>query len=187
MPLTKRRSRSALKRRNSNARLGPGARRLRRYLKCTESGSRADGACQRHYSNLSLLGWPLRSRSRVAKGRMVSCRIATDARLGALSCSTARLLYVTMITQGDALGRLRGASAFVRQAMLPNEVDVTDHDVAGWLEEMVGQKLIDWYEVDGEQYIQLLGWSTYGSLCQQRLDRAKHSDFPDPDQPPDPE
>jgi len=68
----------------------------------------------------------------------------------------------------------------VRQALIPNELGATDEDVERWLVEMVEQKLINWYEADGGCYIQLVGWTTHNSLCQQRLDRAKQSDFPDP-------
>ena len=62
----------------------------------------------------------------MAKGRLVSSRIVTDHRLAALSCATARLLYVSMVTQADALGRLRGEPPHVRQAMVPNEPGVAD-------------------------------------------------------------
>jgi hypothetical protein len=118
----------------------------------------------------------------MASGRMVSSRVATDARLAALSCPAARLLYITMITQADAKGRLRGEPAYIRQVALQNE-RVTDAQVARWLSEMVSQKLISWYEVDGSRYIELVGWREHKSLCQQRLDRATHSDYPDPGQP----
>jgi hypothetical protein len=111
----------------------------------------------------------------VARGRMLSSKISTDAKVRDLPCATARLLFTWMIAHADSCGRLRAEPALVRSQVLPHEQDVTAKDVASWLEAMASLGLIELYEVDGGRYLHFIAWSKH-----QRLDRQKHSDLPPP-------
>jgi hypothetical protein len=105
---------------------------------------------------------------------MVSSSISTDARVRALPCAQARLLFTWALTHADNLGRMRAEPGFVRAVVLPHE-DATDADVEGWLANMARLGLVELYEADGGRFLQFRAWAKH-----QRLARMKRSDLPPP-------
>src|SRR5262245_46032032 len=85
----------------------------------------------------------------MARARMLSKTISTDTKVRELPSAAARLLFTWMIAHADNLGRMRAEAGFVRAAVIPHELGVTDADVEKWLRVMAEIGLIEVYEIDG--------------------------------------
>ena len=109
--------------------------------------------------------------------RMVHSTVWASGQIAKLS-REARLLYIGLITLGDDDGRLKGAPALVRSQIYPYDDDVKVADVAKWLSEIEGQKLIVSYEVEGQPYFFHPKWESYQHI---REDRRKDSNIPAPE------
>lgn len=105
---------------------------------------------------------------------MLSHTISTCEAVSLLSSDTVRLFFTWMIAHGDNCGRMRADPAWVRQTVFPRQA-ATDHQVAVWLEELDHYGLIRLYEVGGRMFLHFPAWGNF-----QRLDRMKHSDYPEP-------
>jgi len=110
----------------------------------------------------------------MARARMVSSRISTDARVRELASPIAKLLFTWLIPHADNRGRLRAEPGLVRNQVIPHET-ASDADVACWLRQMHELGLIVLYEADGGHFLELTAWRKH-----QRLDRMQRSDLPDP-------
>jgi hypothetical protein len=111
----------------------------------------------------------------MARARMLSKTISTDARVRELPCPGARLLFTWMIAHADNCGRMRAEAAYVRATVVPHEQGVTDENVEQWLLKISDLGLIDLYTRDGGRYLEFRAWAKH-----QRLDRMKKSDLPPP-------
>ena len=90
----------------------------------------------------------------MADRRMISKSISVSEKVNSMSLF-ARLLYTWMIPHSDDFGRLPGSPMKVKALVVPM-AEQTKDDVEQAIREMVEQKLIDWYEVDGKLYMRLM-------------------------------
>lgn len=84
----------------------------------------------------------------------------------------ARLLFILLWTASDDAGRLRGNSRMLASRLLPYDEDAPSL-IDGWLAELVREKSIVIYKVDGQTYIQIRNW-----LIHQKIDKPSKSKIP---------
>ncbi|EHQ88251.1 hypothetical protein [Desulfosporosinus youngiae] len=114
--------------------------------------------------------------SRNAKGRMIYWKISYCKQLA--RCSTfSKLLFTWLIPNTDDLGRMEGDPEVIKGMIFPYEEKVSVKQIRESLEELAFEKLILWYLVDDNMYIQFPNFSIYQNL---RKDRQYKSDYPDP-------
>lgn len=93
-------------------------------------------------------------------------------------CSTfSKLLFTWLIPNTDDLGRMEGDPEVIKGMVFPYEEKITVKQIRESLEELASVKLIIWYLVDDNRYIQFPSFATYQTL---RKDREYKSDYPDP-------
>src|SRR5690606_15955807 len=112
----------------------------------------------------------------MAERRMISKSISISERVNSMSLF-ARLLYTWMIPHTDDFGRMTGSPMKVKALVVPM-ADETKEDVERALTEMVEQDLIDWYVVDGKQYIQIKNFDKH----QTGLHKRTKSQYPAPEE-----
>jgi len=112
----------------------------------------------------------------MANRRMLSKTISTSIKVARLKTTEAKLMFSWMIPHCDDDGRMQGYSLYVKGIVFPM-IDCTIEDVESWLSDMVNNKLIEWYDVDGEKYIQINKWLDFQEI---RSDRKKDSKYPRP-------
>lgn len=110
----------------------------------------------------------------MAERRMVSKVISISEKVNSLSLF-GRLLYTWMIPHTDDFGRMPGSPAKVRALVVPMG-DETIRDVEEALTDMATRDLIQWYEVDGDRYIQIVNFDDH----QQGLHKRTKSKYPEP-------
>ena len=86
----------------------------------------------------------------------------------------ARLLFIQIWTVVDDLGRPRAASRMLASLLYPYDSDAGEL-MEGWLQELEAENLIQRYEVDGSQYLEVVKW-----LKHQKIDHPSKSRLPDP-------
>jgi len=85
--------------------------------------------------------------------------------------------FVLAITVADDQGRLDGDPALLRADLFPRRRDVSDEQIAGWLDELVAEGCLHRYEgEDGYAYLHFPAWSEY-----QRLRKPGEDRRPDPE------
>ena len=114
----------------------------------------------------------------MAKGRMINNAIAFDAKIHRLSCDTSRLAFTWLITFADVDGRTYGDPAIVRSMVFPRRTDVTAEDVEKYIIEWQKEGLIEWYERDGDTWIQFPNFDK--NQAGLRKDREAPSAIPAP-------
>lgn len=105
---------------------------------------------------------------------MISKVISISEKVNGLSLF-GRLLYTWMIPHTDDFGRMTGSPAKVRALVVPMGEE-TISEVEQALREMSNRGLIQWYEVDGERFVQIINFDEH----QQGLHKRTKSKFPDP-------
>lgn len=115
----------------------------------------------------------------MANRRMLSKSISTSLKLARLKTTEAKLLFTWLIPHCDDDGRTQGEPLVVKGLVIPL-LDCTINDINAWLSDLHEQKLIFWYEIDSEKYIQINKWLDHQDI---RKDRYKSSLYPPP--PPD--
>ena len=86
----------------------------------------------------------------------------------------ARLLFVMLWTLCDDVGRTRASPRMLASLLFPYDDDaqsLTD----GWLTELEREKCVQRYQIDGNNYIQVLNWTKH-----QHIDRPSKPKFPAP-------
>ena len=111
----------------------------------------------------------------MAERRMISKSISISERVNSMSLF-ARLLFTWMIPHTDDFGRMPGSPMKVKALVVPM-ADETKEDVERALTEMVEQDLIDWYVVDGKQYVQIKNFDKH----QTGLHKRTKSQYPAPE------
>lgn len=112
--------------------------------------------------------------------RIVAESICTSEQIDALTLG-AEVFWYRLLVQCDDFGRYDARPAILRSRCFPlRTARVSDRDVAGWLDELVGQDLVRVYEHDGRPYLVVVKWDGY----QRR--RASSSRWPDPPDDPSP-
>lgn len=115
--------------------------------------------------------------SRNSKARMVYWKISYCKQL--VKCSLfAQLLFTWTIPNTDDLGRMEGDPEIIKGMMFPYHNNVSVKQIKEALQELADQKLITWYKVDENLYIELPNFAKYQKL---RADRGYKSDYPPSD------
>ncbi len=96
-----------------------------------------------------------------------------DEKVGKIS-RDARLLFVVLITMADDEGRFRSLPSAVLGHGYPYDPDAA-RKLTRWMSELVEQRLVVIYEIDGVQYGWLPGWKAH-----QRINKASGSVLPAP-------
>lgn len=109
---------------------------------------------------------------------MIYQKIWASVQFGKLS-NNAKLLYLGLITLADDEGRLNGNPAYLRGQVFPYEESLSVQKVKDFIDEIVEQKLIVLYEVEGTEYIKHPNWTRYQKL---RKDRFATSELPNDNQ-----
>lgn len=117
----------------------------------------------------------------MAERRMISKVISISEKVNSLSLF-GRLLYTWMIPHADDFGRLPGSPAKIRALVVPMG-DETIKDVEATLHDMATRELINWYEVEGEKYIEISSFDDH----QSGLHKRTKSKFPEPSEAKPPE
>lgn len=110
----------------------------------------------------------------MAERRMVSKVISISEKVNSLSLF-GRLLYTWMIPHTDDFGRMPGSPAKVKALVVPM-ADETRKDVEEALSAMDQVGVIQWYEVNGEKYVQITNFDEH----QSGLNRRTASKIPPP-------
>ncbi len=84
----------------------------------------------------------------------------------------ARLMFIGLWGLADDHGRLRANAALIRGQLFPYD---DEHDVAGWLAELVEAGLVQVYQVDGCSYAAIPGFAEH-----QKIDKRWDSKLPAP-------
>lgn len=93
-----------------------------------------------------------------------------------LNDNLSRLLYLLLIPHSDDFGRLSGDPYDIKALILPMMEDVTPTLVQETLVKLHNVELINWYEIRGERYIQIVNFDDH----QQGLHKRTKSKFPEP-------
>ena len=105
--------------------------------------------------------------------RIVRDGILTSERVNSLSLE-AELFYRRVMSIVDDYGRFDGRASIIRAQCYPLRIaEVSEQDVAGWLNEVINANLVLRYECDAKPFIELTDF-------RQRT-RAKASKWPTPD------
>jgi len=88
----------------------------------------------------------------------------------------ARLLFILLWTVADDAGRLRGNSRMLASLLFPYDDDAR-RLIDKWIEELVHEKSIVVYQVDGHTYVQICNW-----LIHQKIDKPSASKIPPPEE-----
>jgi len=84
------------------------------------------------------------------------------------------LVYTWLLPWADDDGRLLGDPLYILANIIPNEgLSITE--IEKILIELDKVRLIEWYQVDGEKFIQVYGWEEHQRI---RKDRYKPSIYP---------
>lgn len=112
----------------------------------------------------------------MARIRSIKPEFWGDRKLARLASRDARLLYVGLWNQADEHARLQGDARYVKGQVFPYEDDLDDDAVEALIDELVGAKRVQRYEVDGDPYLYLPKLAKH-----QRLETAKvPSRLPEP-------
>jgi hypothetical protein len=108
----------------------------------------------------------------MARIRTIKPEFPHSENIGRLS-RDARLLFVLLWTWVDDHGRARGNSRLLAANLFPYDDDVPQL-IDGWLSELLNERLIRIYEIDGSCYLDIPSWSKH-----QRIDNAGKSHIPE--------
>jgi hypothetical protein len=112
----------------------------------------------------------------VARIRTIKPETPHSSSMGKVS-REARLCFILMWTLADDAGRLRGNSRMLASLLFPYDNDAKDH-IEGWLVDLVRERCIQRYEVNGDEYVEICNWLTH-----QKIDKPSRSKLPPPPEP----
>jgi hypothetical protein len=113
--------------------------------------------------------------------RSIKPDVWDDEALG--ECSTsARLLFVGLITQADDDGRLPGNPRWIASKVYPYDDDITSADIKGWLAELDRVDVVHLYESSGKTYIALPAWDSHQTI-DKRYYKPSRLPAPPPERP----
>jgi hypothetical protein len=108
----------------------------------------------------------------VARIRTIKPAFFSDEAL--LECShSARLLFIGLWVFGDDMGRSVFSPRAIQNYIFPNDITATIPHIVGWVQELEKADVIERYEVDGAQYLRVLGF-----LRHQYVNIPSHSNLP---------
>ena len=86
----------------------------------------------------------------------------------------ARLLFILLWGLCDDHGKARGSSSLLAGLLFPYDRDAPDL-IDGWIDELMRERCIERYGVDGAIYVRVLNWRDH-----QRIEKPSATRFPDP-------
>lgn len=113
----------------------------------------------------------------MAKGRILNKKISLNKIVNELSPLSA-LTFTWTISHLDRDGRIHGDPTTLRSIVIPRRKDITDADMAKFIKEWAKAKLIQWYQSDGDWWIQFPKFQE--NQIGLRYDREPKSDIPAP-------
>lgn len=90
----------------------------------------------------------------MARGRFISKEISIDKKVNSLSSPWSMLAFTWLLTHADREGRTYGDPIIVRSVVFPRQESISLQDIESYIKEWVEVGLVNWYEVDGEMYIE---------------------------------
>ena len=108
-----------------------------------------------------------------ARIRTLKPEVWEDEAVGKLG-AWERLLFVGLITMADDEGRLRALPSAIAGHVFPYD-DHPPAKILKWLDGIADVGLIQRYQHDGTEYVQIKGWSTH-----QKINRPTPSTLPAP-------
>jgi hypothetical protein len=108
---------------------------------------------------------------------MLKKQISRSKKLAELKTDSARLLYTWIIPHLDVKGRLEADPQLVKGEIVPRLNTFTVDNVQEYLEDMRDVGLIKLYQVDGDQYLELINFEKHQYL---NHDREAKSTIPGP-------
>lgn len=108
-----------------------------------------------------------------ARIRTLKPEVWEDEAVGKLG-AWERLLFVGLITMADDEGRLRALPSAIAGHIFPYD-DHPPAKILKWLDAIARAGLIQRYESDGTEYVQIKGWSAH-----QKINRPTASTLPAP-------
>jgi len=97
----------------------------------------------------------------MARGRFVSKDVCIDKKVNDLKDPWAMLGFTWLITHADVDGRTYGDPELVKSLIFPRQREITDEDVERFIRQWQDAKMIEWYEVEGEKFIQFLNFEKH--------------------------
>ncbi len=110
----------------------------------------------------------------MAQRRMISKSISTSKRLSALTTFEA-LLFTWVIPHCDDFGRMDGNARIVKGIVMPLR-DETVEEVEAALKTLTKKQLIERYNIDDEEYLQITKWDDHQTF---KTDRNKIAKYPE--------
>lgn len=110
----------------------------------------------------------------MAEKRMISKVISISEKVNILPDLFDMLLFTWMIPHTDDFGRLVGSPVKVKALVVPM-MDKTSKDVEQSLKRLHESELIDWYEINGDKYVQVINFEKH----QSGLHKRTKSKFPE--------
>lgn len=108
----------------------------------------------------------------MARIRTIKPEFWTNERV--MECSAnARLLFIGMWNFADDLGRLALAPKTIKAQIFPSD-DISFDNIRGMIDDLSKNGLLLIYEVDGKEYLQIVGWQ------HQRIDKPQPGKCPAP-------
>ena len=104
----------------------------------------------------------------MADGRMLRRAIATSRKMAELKTDAARLLYTWLIPFLDIDGKYYGDPAVIKGHIVPRLKDFTIVKIEDCLKDMQKEKLILWYIVDGDKYLQFTVFKKHQNLYESK-------------------
>lgn len=111
----------------------------------------------------------------MAEKRMISKSISISERVNMLPDVFDMLLFTWIIPHTDDFGRLTGSPAKVKALVVPM-LDKSFKEIERSLQNLHEAKLVIWYQVDGDKYIQVIKFDQH----QQGLHKRTRSKLPEP-------
>lgn len=90
----------------------------------------------------------------MARGRFISKEVSIDKKVNSLSSPWSMLGFTWLLTHADREGRTHGDPELVKSMIFARQQDISIADVEGFIREWNTVGLVNWYEVDGEMYIE---------------------------------
>lgn len=104
----------------------------------------------------------------MADGRMLKKQISRSKKLAELKTDSARLLYTWIIPHLDVKGRLEADPQLVKGEIVPRLNTFTVDNIQAYLDDMEAVGLIKLYQVDGDQYLELINFEKHQYLNHDR-------------------
>jgi hypothetical protein len=117
-----------------------------------------------------------RRRFDMAEKRMICKSISVSEDVNFLPDIFDMLLFTWMIPHSDDFGRLPGSPAKVKAIVVPM-LDKSVKEIEDSLQRLQGSSLINWYEISGEKFIQLITFEKHQSGLHKRT-KSKYPEFP---------